>query len=157
MNGYLVLNPFTKRRIYFPDHDTYVKGLEVMNLYHEKKYQASVLGLDAPEYPKEIAQEVKRIKSSLCRKAQNFPIQGTSADMTKIALVKMYEWIRDNNKFDTVRILLSLHDEIVLEVREGHEDEANKKLAQFMTDAGSYFMKSLIMESDGGPTKVWDH
>ncbi len=48
------------------------------------------------------------------RIAVNTPIQGSAADIVKIAMVKLYENLRDTN----VKLLLQVHDEILVEVPE---------------------------------------
>jgi DNA polymerase-1 len=156
-NGYLIIDPFTNRKIYFPAHKRYKENLEIMQSYQEEKYRNRVLGYEEPEYPKEVADETRKLEGSLKRAAQNFPIQSISASMTKIAMSMMYDWILKNGYEDSIRIVLALHDEIVLECKKEVAEIANEKLGFFMEHAGTYFCKSLPMASDGGSTEVWDH
>ena len=54
------------------------------------------------------------------REAVNHPIQGTAADIIKIAMIQLHE--RLNKNFEA-RMILQVHDELVLEVpTEEHED-----------------------------------
>lgn len=60
-------------------------------------------------------------RASLIRQANNMPVQGTAADLMKIAEVNMYEWIREHgwNELDKdglpfVRVMLSIHDEVLI-------------------------------------------
>jgi len=50
------------------------------------------------------------------RIAINTPIQGTAADITKKAMVRIYEFIKENKLEEKVKIILQIHDEIILEV-----------------------------------------
>lgn len=56
--------------------------------------------------------------------AINHPIQGTAADLMKMAMVKVWEEIKKND-FDpmTVRMIIQVHDELVIEVKKGLEDK----------------------------------
>jgi DNA polymerase I len=48
------------------------------------------------------------------RMAINMPIQGTAADIMKIAMIRLHRWLRESGSM--ARMLLSVHDEVVLEV-----------------------------------------
>ena len=48
----------------------------------------------------------------------NTLIQSGCADIMKTAMVRLYNWIHDNNHQDNVRMLITMHDEIVFEIRE---------------------------------------
>jgi DNA polymerase-1 len=60
----------------------------------------------------------KKLMSEGDRKATNAAIQGTGADIMKIALHRVWQWIRENGHQENVRILFPVHDEIVFEMRE---------------------------------------
>lgn len=57
------------------------------------------------------------------RNAVNSPIQGSSADITKIAMVKVYDLVKKSNWWDDVRLMLTVHDELVFEVRDSCKEE----------------------------------
>jgi DNA polymerase-1 len=54
------------------------------------------------------------------RVAVNSPIQGTAADLIKVAMVRLARRLREERL--PARLLLSVHDEIVLEAEEGAAD-----------------------------------
>jgi len=62
------------------------------------------------------------IRASAERMAINAPIQGTEADIVKLAMVRADEYIREKGLGSDVRMLMQVHDEIVFEVREGVVD-----------------------------------
>jgi DNA polymerase I len=70
-----------------------------------------------------------QVVNSAERMAINMPIQGLSADIVKLAMIKIYEEYRDNSD---VKMILQVHDEIILEVREEIAEEVGKKMKEIM-------------------------
>lgn len=81
-------------------------------------------------------------------KLLNLLIQGSAADCTKSALLKLWEMIRV--KHPTWRILLAVHDEFVLSVPRSQEAKAHKVLAEAM--ASVQFDLPMLSEGKSGPT-----
>ena len=50
------------------------------------------------------------------RIAINAPIQGTTADILKLAMIDIDEYIFKNNLEKEIKILLQIHDELILEI-----------------------------------------
>lgn len=73
-----------------------------------------------------------QIQSAAERMAINMPIQGLSADIVKLAMIKVYEEYKNNQD---VRIILQVHDEIILEVKENIAEEVGKKIKEIMERA----------------------
>ena len=79
--------------------------------------------------------EVPLLKSPLLflraqgeRIAINAPIQGTSADILKLAMLDAKEYIKEKNLEDTVALLLQIHDELIFEIDEDRGEEIAKEL-----------------------------
>lgn len=66
------------------------------------------------------------------RTAINAPMQGTAADLIKLAMIEVDRWIRDENP--DVRIILQVHDELVLEVPTKQADAVADAVRPMMTD-----------------------
>lgn len=64
------------------------------------------------------------------RTAMNTPIQGSAADIIKLAMNQVEEWLREKNYKS--RLLLQVHDELVLEVVEAERTAIEKGLAHIM-------------------------
>jgi DNA polymerase-1 len=62
------------------------------------------------------------------RIAINAPIQGTTADIIKLALLDAKEYITEKNLEDDVKILLQIHDELIFEIVESKKDTIGKEL-----------------------------
>lgn len=82
--------------------------------------------------------------------AANTLIQGTGADILKIALGKLNEFLNDE-----VRLIAVVHDECVLEVKEGLEETWKNKLADIMIHAGDTVFKKTRLVAEPGIGKDW--
>lgn len=70
-------------------------------------------------------------------KALNYMCQGTSADIIKRAMVSVWDYIRDNDL--TMRIIMTIHDEIVLEVPPSELHHIGS-IMDIMDDTESFFV-----------------
>lgn len=66
------------------------------------------------------------------RMAINMPIQGLSADIVKLAMVKISEEYKNNPE---VKMTLQIHDEIILEAKEEIAEEVSQKIKEIMENA----------------------
>ena len=68
------------------------------------------------------------------RIAINAPIQGTSADIIKLAMVDTDKYIKDNGLEKSVKLVLQIHDEIIFEVEEKVSEEVSQKFKEILED-----------------------
>ena len=68
------------------------------------------------------------------REAQNFPIQGAAATITKLAMIQCHKHIRESHP--RIKMILSLHDEIHFEVPSDEVEHFAAELPALMTDLG---------------------
>jgi len=77
------------------------------------------------------------IRAQAERMAINAPIQGSQADLTKLAMVKISEYLDKNNLKKDVKLLLQIHDEVIYEIKEGIIEkvipEINKIMENILT------------------------
>jgi len=99
------------------------------------------------EYDKRIGQ--------IEREAKNHPIQGTNADAIKYALVYISERLRKENVDGA--ITLTVHDEIVTEVREDQAEAWAIIQSEEMVRAGKLFIKKVGVVSEPFVSDVWEH
>jgi DNA polymerase-1 len=78
----------------------------------------------------EIASTNQAIRQFAERSAINTPIQGTAADLIKLAMIKIHDAIK--NQGLPARMLLSVHDEIVFEVRQEDVAHVSEKVKDIM-------------------------
>lgn len=98
-------------------------------------------GMFATSNGKEMQADVplaRKIQASCERKSVNYPIQGAGADVMKISLVRLFKeffkrgWLKMGGD-DSVRMLMTIHDEIVFEIRHDRLEEAIPLLCQVMS------------------------
>lgn len=63
----------------------------------------------------------------------NAPIQGAAADIIKIAMVRVYKKLREEDL--DARLILQVHDELIIEAAEKDKDRAEKILKDEMENA----------------------
>jgi DNA polymerase-1 len=85
------------------------------------------------------------------REAMNYPIQGASADIAKLAL----SYIRNELKETDARLINSIHDEFVVECAEELAPEVSEKTRQAMTSAGEKLLKKVPVEVEVEVSREW--
>ena len=105
----------------------------VLKQAHQDGYTETIFGrrrvlpeLDSPNRTRREAAE---------RAALNAPIQGTAADIIKIAMINIHRRLREEGL--KTRMLLQVHDEIILEVAAGEREAAERVLVEEMSGAAS--------------------
>lgn len=83
------------------------------------------------------------------RVAQNTPIQGTAADLIKVAMIRLGRVLEGAAG---VRMLLQVHDELVFEVEEGRVEEVTETVVEVMESAVEL---KVPLRVDTGSGKTW--
>lgn len=99
--------------------------------------------------------EANIVLGEIERASKNSPIQGSGADMMKSAMVLIYKYIMRNHLWDKVRIVLQVHDEIVIECRKDFTDSFLPILKQLMLKAGETIVTCIPMESSVSVGPKW--
>lgn len=74
----------------------------------------------------------KALEAHADRASVNFSVQGTCADIMKICMIRINNWIKSNNLQDDIKMLITIHDEIVFEVTETKLAEFIPKISNIM-------------------------
>lgn len=85
------------------------------------------------------------------RTAINAPMQGTAADIIKRAMVAVDNWLTDSGL--DARVILQVHDELVLEVREGLVEQVKDEIRGYMSGAAELDVPLLV---EVGVGSNWD-
>ena len=86
------------------------------------------------------------------RAAINAPMQGTAADIIKLAMIKVQEWIEQQAN-DNVAMIMQVHDELVFEVTTADVATVSKTLQDIMASAAQLHVP-LLAEAGSGAN--WD-
>ena len=85
------------------------------------------------------------------RAAINAPMQGTAADLIKLAMIAVQGWIDAGGL--GMKLIMQVHDELVLEVPEGELARAREELPRLMTGVASLRVPLVV---DIGVGRNWD-
>jgi DNA polymerase-1 len=85
------------------------------------------------------------------RAAINAPMQGTAADLIKLAMIAVQNWL-DAEKLNT-RLIMQVHDELILEVPDAELELVKEKLPQLMCNVAELKVPLLV---EMGVGKNWD-
>lgn len=127
--------------------NTYFENFKGLALYLDKvKAEAESNGYTKTffgrrRYFEGIKSKIPFIKAAAERMAINAPIQGTNADIIKIAMKKIDYFLEENQLEENVHLLMQIHDELVYEV-------ADSVLVKFAKEA------KQIMENIIPPEKI---
>ncbi|NVK21991.1 MAG: DNA polymerase I [Kangiellaceae bacterium] len=84
------------------------------------------------------------------RTAINAPMQGSAADIIKLAMLKVDEWLQDQ---EGIKMVMQVHDELVFEVAEDQLELAKQKIPELMA---SVVELSVPLIADVGVGDNWD-
>jgi DNA polymerase-1 len=136
--------------------DAYFRQFPTIKSYMERsmeKARASGFSetlLGRRRFLPEINAENRQVREAAERTAVNTPIQGTAADIIKIAMIRISESL-GNSGFDA-KMLLQVHDELVFEVKESDGDNFLKWVCGMMSDA---YHLIVPLKVDAGAGKNW--
>lgn len=115
-----------------------------------KKTGYAVSAYGRRRYLPELSASNHNIRAFGERVARNMPIQGTAADIIKIAMVKVEQRLEAENL--DAKLILQVHDELIVEAREDCAERAAEILKTEMENAAKL---SVPMEVDIGSGKTW--
>lgn len=147
--GYIEYNPITKRKFFF-NHD--------MNDFFLYKDVVEEPGFwQTQDNAREIFRKYNKAKSDIARLAQNYPIQGSSADITKYACIIFFREILRRSWWLKVKIVNIVHDELLVECPLDMVEEVKVVLLDSMQAAGIPFCKTVTLKADALHGDHWVH
>ncbi len=134
----------------FPKVDEYMSGC--IAEAKEKGYCSTLFG--RRRYLPELQSSNFQVRSSGERMARNTPIQGTAADVIKLAMVRVWQRLRAE-KMES-HLILTVHDELIVEAPLAEAEKAGKILAEEMMGCVQYAVP-LTAEVNQGKTWLEAH
>ena len=87
----------------------------------------------------------------------NYPIQGQSAELTKIGLIYFFNWILDNNYFNIVKLVNAVHDEGLCENPKELTPLVSKNLKRCLEKGAEPYCKIVPLTADIEVSSFWVH
>ncbi|HNP76350.1 MAG TPA: DNA polymerase I, partial [Cyclobacteriaceae bacterium] len=119
-----------------------------INMAREKEYVETILG--RRRYLRDINSRNITTRGFAERNAINAPIQGSAADIIKIAMVNIHQWL--NREKLKSRMILQVHDELVFDLHRDEQDIVKSKVIELMKSA---VILDVPMEVEVGVGKNW--
>jgi DNA polymerase-1 len=158
--GYILFNNISGRKAfieYFKDFKSLEKDVQAKGFWDRYRWhkENKTAQFENEFYPK--VRSYFKKKGRIGRMALNFPIQGSSAEITKLAGIYFFRYILENNLFNTVLISNVVHDEYLIECPIELAKEVSEKLQECMERAGEKFCKIIKLKAQPKITLEWDH
>jgi len=122
---------------------------ETRELAREQGYVETLFGRRL--YLPEINASNMQRRQAAERAAINAPMQGTAADIIKIAMIRVDDWLQTSQV--SARMVMQVHDELVLEVDESELELVRDTVIQHMSSAAKLRVE-LVVDTGSGPD--WD-
>lgn len=113
----------------YPGVKNYVK--EIIKVAKSQGYVTTIL--NRRRYIPDINNRNYRLRSFAERVAMNTPIQGSAADIIKVAMVRIYEELKKYNL--KTKLLLQIHDELIFDVPKQELEQVKQIVKQNMENA----------------------
>lgn len=143
-NGYILIDNVTRRKVF-------IDGFENFKQMQKDAKNPRVIK------NKSFWSTFYKFKGSVERASKNFPIQGTSGSMTKLAAILLTDKLEELNLVSHIKIVNMVHDEIVLEVSPVYINKACELISNCMELAGKTFCKTIPMIAEAIVCKYWKH
>ena len=159
--GYIQFNNISGRKCFIPFFDEYQKLHEEIygteGFWDDYKLEKSKNSSTFISHFKPKVREYFMKKGDIERMSLNYPIQGTSADITKLAGIYFFEYLEKNNLIFKVLLPNVVHDEWIVECPVDLSEELSKVLQESMERAGDVFCKTIKLKAEPCVTKYWKH
>jgi DNA polymerase-1 len=117
----------------------------------EKGYTTTILGRRRPIPELQSGDPVQRGFGE--RMAVNSPIQGSAADLIKMAMINVHKRLHED--LPHTKMILQVHDELIFEVPDKELEEATELVKQEMEGVGKQLGLSVPLKVDFGVGKNW--
>jgi DNA polymerase I-like protein with 3'-5' exonuclease and polymerase domains len=158
--GYVKLNNVSYRKSYSDFYEAYKEDKDKIDeegFWEDYKTHKTDDSSMFQNYYKPLVRSYFKTRSKLEKMSLNYPIQGTSAEITKYAAIMFFDEILKNRWFNTVKICNIVHDEIVVECPIDMGKEIGERLQYHMEQAGKPFCKVIPLKAEPWIGNFWNH
>ena len=137
----------------FPEIKDYMKS--TVNFCRKNGYVINVFGRRC--YLRGINDKNFNVRSFQERAAINAPIQGTAADVMRLAMMDIFQYINKEN-LTNLKMMLQIHDELIFEVLDKDSQTVSKFIKKIMSDVSSneFYNFSVPLTVDINVGKNWE-
>jgi DNA polymerase I-like protein with 3'-5' exonuclease and polymerase domains len=159
--GYIQFNNISGRKCFIPFFDEYQKLhkeiYETEGFWDSYKLEKSQDSAIFKQHFKPKVREYFMKRGDIERMSLNYPIQGSSADITKLAGVYFFKYLLENNLLFKVLLPNVVHDEWIVEAPVELSTEISTVLQACMEKAGDVFCKTIKLKAEPCVTLNWKH
>ena len=159
--GYIQFNTVSGRKCFIPFFEEYERLhkeiYETEGFWEDYKEHKMRNSQRFQDYYKPTVRQYFMKRGDIERMSLNYPIQGSSADITKLAGVYFFRYLQKNNLIFKVLLPNVVHDEWIVEAPEDIAPEIAKVLQECMEKAGDIFCKVVKLKAEPQITKYWQH
>ncbi len=118
---------------YFASFSTLAEYLESTRGFARKHGYTETLFGRRRQFP-EMKSPLPYVRAQAERMAINAPIQGTQADIIKLAMVRITEMLEKEGAVEDAHLMLQVHDELVFEIKDERVEELTKRIKSIMEE-----------------------
>lgn len=162
-NGYILINEITKSKTFVSRYNEYLTLKEKIYsggaeyFWESYRKEKELNSQYFQQQLKPMVREFFMLKGDIERNALNYPVQGTAAEMTKLAAIFFFSWLKEKELLGIVLIVNIVHDEIVVECPKNISEEVAKNLKECMEKAGNLFCTTIPIKAEPKITDKWEH
>jgi DNA polymerase-1 len=120
---------------------------ESETMYGRKRFytRPDLKGMSQDDYDKQVG--------AIKRRGANTPIQGTNADITKLAMLNVHNNLEEGGF--NAKIILQVHDEIVVLAHKRQAEQVKEVVISSMLESAELLLKKVPVKADGFISDVW--
>jgi DNA polymerase I len=116
-------------------------------MYGRKRY------FNRPDPAKFTQEDYDKQVGGLKRQGSNTPIQGTSADITKLAMLNVYQSLEEGGY--RAKMIIQVHDEIVVLAHKRQAEQVRLVVEEAMVESGSKVLKNVPVKVESYMNDYW--
>jgi DNA polymerase-1 len=160
-NGYILINEVTGRKFYieyFKDFLALKQKVSKDNFWENRVVEKEKDSVVYYQYYKPLTSKYSKLKKTIEKMALNYSIQGTAAEVSKLATYYIFRHIYENNLLFKVLLSNMIHDEILLEAPEAIAASIAEETTKSMIRAGVILELTRVpLTADAKVVDWWNH